>query len=130
MGLLDMIVPLASLSMTSWIMLLCLLLLTTWYMSTNPWLNLPPGPPVLPVLGSVPFLGSKNFKKALLKLSKKYGDLYCLNLGATRTVVLCGYDTIKEALVKNGTVFSGRPYDFIAQEFANRKGSIHKILFC
>jgi hypothetical protein len=36
--------------------------------------------------------------------------------------VLSGYDVIKEALVKQGTVFSGRPFDFVSAKNAHRKG--------
>eukprot|EP00058_Branchiostoma_floridae_P001850 XP_002587338.1 hypothetical protein BRAFLDRAFT_100536 [Branchiostoma floridae] len=41
--------------------------------------------------------------------AKKYGDVFTAYFGPTRTVVLNGYATIHEALVKNAEDFSSRP---------------------
>ncbi|KAG8445792.1 hypothetical protein GDO86_010542, partial [Hymenochirus boettgeri] len=42
-------------------------------------------------------------------LSKKYGSVFTVHLGTQRTVVLCGYETVKDALVNHGEDFSARP---------------------
>ena len=74
--------------------------------------NLPPGPP------SIPFIGSYFFVKELLKgkrhvglmeAAEKYGNVYCFRMASYRLVVLNGYDTIYQALVKQAAWFSDRP---------------------
>ncbi|MBZ3881379.1 Cytochrome P450 2C18 [Sciurus carolinensis] len=42
------------------------------------------------------------------KLSKVYGPVFTLYLGMRPTVVLHGYEAVKEALIDHGEVFSGR----------------------
>ena len=113
---------LPELSVTSWILLLWLLWLATWYVSTKPWLNLPPGPPSFPIVGSIPFLGNSDFRKAVFKLSQKYGEVFSLTIGPARCVVLNGHDVIKDALLKNGSMFAARPTNFILEEYAKKKG--------
>ncbi len=46
-----------------------------------------------------------------------------VHLGARETVYLNNYDVIKEAFVKNGHLFSGRPQDlFYMKELCNCSG--------
>ncbi|XP_061452464.1 cytochrome P450 2F3-like isoform X2 [Rhineura floridana] len=42
------------------------------------------------------------------QLSKKYGSVYTIYLGSQPSVVLCGYQAVKEALVDHSEEFSGR----------------------
>ncbi|XP_015332416.2 cytochrome P450 2C26-like, partial [Marmota marmota marmota] len=42
------------------------------------------------------------------QLSKVYGPVFTLYLGTRPTVVLHGYEAVKEALIDHGEVFSGR----------------------
>eukprot|EP00058_Branchiostoma_floridae_P016376 XP_002601864.1 hypothetical protein BRAFLDRAFT_215356 [Branchiostoma floridae] len=42
-------------------------------------------------------------------LAKKYGDVFSLKMGMTDVVVLNSLDTVKEAFVKKGVDFAGRP---------------------
>ena len=44
----------------------------------------------------------------LLQFSKIYGPVFTLYFGMKPTVVLHGYETIKEALIGNAEEFSGR----------------------
>ncbi|XP_026222684.1 cytochrome P450 2F3-like [Anabas testudineus] len=69
---------------------------------------LPPGPPALPVIGNLLQLDKKAPFKTLLKLSEKYGPVLTVYLGRQRTVVLVGYDALKEALVDQADDFTGR----------------------
>ncbi|XP_066268072.1 cytochrome P450 2U1-like [Branchiostoma lanceolatum] len=73
--------------------------------------NLPPGPRPWPLIGNLFTL--HQFKDAahvqLTELSKKYGNIFTIYYGPKRVVVLNGFDTIKEALVKKGEDFSDRP---------------------
>ncbi|XP_068136226.1 cytochrome P450 2B11-like [Hyperolius riggenbachi] len=44
-----------------------------------------------------------------MKLSEKYGSVFSIQLGLDKMVVLCGYDTIKDALINHAEAFSARP---------------------
>ncbi|KAM7337511.1 hypothetical protein ACRRTK_003630 [Alexandromys fortis] len=71
-------------------------------------LNSPPGPWGWPIIGHILTLG-KNPHLSLTKLSKQYGDVLQICIGSTPVVVLSGLDTIRQALVKQGDDFKGRP---------------------
>ncbi|NXN08533.1 CP1A4 protein, partial [Indicator maculatus] len=71
-------------------------------------LKSPPGPRGYPILGNVLEL-RKDTHLALSKLSQKYGDVMGIRIGTRPVVVLSGLDTIKQALVKQGEDFMGRP---------------------
>lgn len=47
--------------------------------------------------------------KKLLEWGKKYGPVYRVYIGNTLCVVLADYDTMHEALVKQGDTYAGRP---------------------
>ncbi|NXG80736.1 CP1A5 protein, partial [Baryphthengus martii] len=71
-------------------------------------LKRPPGPRGYPILGNVLEL-RKDTHLALTRLSQKYGDVMEVRIGTRPVVVLSGLDTIKQALVKQGEEFMGRP---------------------
>ncbi|XP_070700474.1 cytochrome P450 2G1-like [Pempheris klunzingeri] len=73
--------------------------------------RLPPGPTALSFIGNL----DKNAPfKSFLKLSETYGPVMTLHLGWQRTVVLVGYDAVKEALVDQADDFTGRgPVPFL-----------------
>ncbi|KAM6186614.1 cytochrome P450 2C19-like isoform 1-T1 [Rhynchocyon petersi] len=87
----------------------CLVLFSLWKQSYGRG-KLPPGPTPLPVIGNALQLNFKNISKSLSTLSKTYGPVFTLYLGMKPTVVLCGYETVKEALLDQGEDFSGRGY--------------------
>ncbi|XP_049581282.1 cytochrome P450 2F3-like [Syngnathus scovelli] len=70
--------------------------------------GLPPGPLALPLIGNLPQIDKRVPFKSLLKLSEKYGPVMTVHLGRQRTVVLVGYETVKEALVDQADDFTGR----------------------
>ncbi|NXD09124.1 CP2W1 protein, partial [Nothocercus nigrocapillus] len=72
-------------------------------------LNLPPGPFPLPVIGNLHLLDIRRQDKSLMKISEKYGPVFTVHLGFQRTVVLTGYEAVKEALLNTADVFSDRP---------------------
>ncbi|XP_029329771.1 cytochrome P450 2B9-like [Mus caroli] len=51
---------------------------------------------------------NKNFYTYAWQLQEKHGDVFTVHLGPRPMVVLCGTQTIREALVNNAEAFSGR----------------------
>ncbi|XP_078096805.1 cytochrome P450 2K1-like [Mustelus asterias] len=88
-------------------------------------LNFPPGPAPLPVIGNLHMLDLKNLGKSLMKLSEKYGTVFSIKLGFRNAVVLTGYETVNDALVKHAEEFGGRAHLPIFE--ANTKG--HGVIF-
>ncbi|KAB0383018.1 hypothetical protein FD755_004935 [Muntiacus reevesi] len=70
--------------------------------------KLPPGPTPLPIIGNLIQLNFKDIPASLSKLAKQYGPVYTLYLGSQTTVVLHGYEAVKEALIDQGDEFLGR----------------------
>ncbi|NWS16560.1 CP1A4 protein, partial [Pachyramphus minor] len=71
-------------------------------------LKSPPGPRGYPILGNVLEM-RKDPHLVLTKLSQKYGDVMEVRIGMRPVLVLSGLETIKQALVKQGEDFMGRP---------------------
>ncbi|XP_069830123.1 cytochrome P450 2K6-like [Dendropsophus ebraccatus] len=71
--------------------------------------NYPPGPKPLPIIGNIFDLDMKNPHLSYQELAKKYGPVYSIKIGVQKMVVLCGYDTVREALVNQADEFAGRP---------------------
>ncbi|XP_033621698.1 cytochrome P450 2B4 [Fukomys damarensis] len=69
---------------------------------------LPPGPRPLPFLGNLLQMDRKGLLKSILQLREKYGDVFTVYLGPRPMVMLCGTETIREALVDQADAFSGR----------------------
>ncbi|XP_056419930.1 cytochrome P450 2K6-like isoform X2 [Hyla sarda] len=72
--------------------------------------NFPPGPKPLPILGNLLMIDVSKPYKTFYQLSKQYGSVFTVQMGMTKMVILCGYDTIKDALINNAEVFSDRPH--------------------
>ncbi|XP_069854964.1 cytochrome P450 2B4-like [Dipodomys merriami] len=70
--------------------------------------RLPPGPRPLPLLGNVLQMDRHGLLKSFLQLRERYGDVFTVYLGSRPVVMLCGADTIREALVDQAEAFSGR----------------------
>ena len=70
--------------------------------------GLPPGPFSWPIIGNFHLLGSKPHER-LTELAKTFGDVYRLQLGSRRVIVLNSLDCVKDTLVKKSTDFSSRP---------------------
>lgn len=76
-----------------------------WYRSYN----LPPGPWGVPLLGYLPFAWKKDFVLLATQLGKKYGNVFSLTSGTKVVIILNDYEAMKDAFVKQGTNFNGRP---------------------
>ncbi|KAM6058884.1 cytochrome P450 1A4-like [Chlamydotis macqueenii] len=81
-------------------------------------LKSPPGPRGYPILGNALEL-RKDTHLVLTRLSQKYGDVMEVRIGTRPVVVLSGLDTIKQALVKQGEEFMGRPDLYSFQYISN-----------
>jgi len=84
--------------------------------------NFPPGPPSLPLVGSMPWLDVRNLGKTFSGLSKKYGEIFSVFVGSKPVVVLNSWATIKEAFSKQE--FAGRPGNFSGTFFQKGKTGI------
>ncbi|XP_040110021.1 LOW QUALITY PROTEIN: cytochrome P450 2B4-like [Oryx dammah] len=67
-----------------------------------------PGPWPLPFLGNVLQMDHKGFLKSLQALQEKYRDVFTVYLRSQPTVILWGYEAMREALVDQAKAFSGR----------------------
>ncbi|XP_036048986.1 cytochrome P450 2C29-like isoform X2 [Onychomys torridus] len=85
----------------------CLLLLSLWRQRSERS-KLPPGPTPLPIIGNFLQIDAKNISQSLTNFSKVYGPVFTLYLGRKPTVVLHGYEAVKEALIDHGEEFAGR----------------------
>ncbi|KAK7315125.1 hypothetical protein VNO77_33657 [Canavalia gladiata] len=76
--------------------------------------KLPPSPPTIPILGNIFWLlkSSKNFsdlEPLLRSLRSKFGNIVTIHIGSTPSIFITSHEAAHRALVKNGTVFAGRP---------------------
>ncbi|XP_040848448.1 cytochrome P450 2C18-like [Ochotona curzoniae] len=85
----------------------CLLLFSLWKWNTTRQ-KFPPGPMPLPIIGNILQMDLKDINKSFIKLSKAYGPVFTLYFGTKPTVILHGYEAVKEALVDHGDEFVGR----------------------
>ncbi|XP_061403357.1 cytochrome P450 1B1-like [Lethenteron reissneri] len=68
----------------------------------------PPGPFAFPIVGNSLQLGPMPHL-TLTAMAQRYGPVFRIHLGHEPVVVLTGEEIIREALVKRGTEFAGRP---------------------
>ncbi|XP_040122747.1 cytochrome P450 2W1 [Oryx dammah] len=83
----------------------------------------PPGPRPLPLIGNLHLLQGAQQDEALMQLSRQYGPVFTVHLGHQKTVVLTGYEAVKEALVGTRQELAGRPPIAIFQ-LINRGGGV------
>ncbi|XP_034151799.1 cytochrome P450 2K1-like [Esox lucius] len=93
--------------------------------SSEPQGKEPPGPRPLPLLGNLLQLDFKRLYHSLFEMSKKYGSVFTVHIGAKKVVVLAGYKAVKEALVNHAEEFGERGIPLIITDI--QKG--HGILF-
>ncbi|XP_057633484.1 cytochrome P450 2C55 isoform X5 [Chionomys nivalis] len=101
----------------------CLLLLSLWRQSSGRG-KLPPGPTPLPFVGNILQIDMKDISKSLTNFSKVYGPVFTLYFGMKPTVVVHGYEAVKEVLDDRGEEFSGRGDFPIVERMNNGLGSL------
>ncbi|RZC36406.1 p450 domain containing protein [Asbolus verrucosus] len=70
----------------------------------------PPSPVRLPIIGHLHLMSGYQVPyQAFTELSKKYGNVFKLQLGYVKCVVINGHKSIREALVTKGNHFDSRP---------------------
>ncbi|XP_037339505.2 cytochrome P450 1A1 isoform X1 [Pungitius pungitius] len=78
----------------------------------------PPGPTPWPLVGNLLQMGDQ-IHLSLTRLRLQYGDVFKMRLGSLTVVVLSGHNTIRQALVRQGEAFAGRPDLFTFSAVAN-----------
>ncbi|XP_071961679.1 cytochrome P450 2B5-like isoform X2 [Antedon mediterranea] len=67
-------------------------------------LKLPPGPPRLPVIGSIPWIDRSNPIGTFKKWAKQYGPIVTFYIGSKRNVIVNDAKLAKDLLIKQGGV--------------------------
>ncbi|CAH2314083.1 cytochrome P450 2G1-like [Pelobates cultripes] len=104
------------------ILITCLFIYITWN-ATYRNRNLPPGPTPLPLIGNLLQIKWGQLANSLMKYRNQYGSIYTIYFGTRPVIILCGYETVKEALVDRGEEFAGRgrmpPIEKLTQGYAS-----------
>ncbi|KAM8831500.1 cytochrome P450 2K1-like [Spinachia spinachia] len=124
MGILDQVLESSSSASLLGVLLLLLLvyLASSFSLGSPKDRKEPPGPTPLPLIGNLLQLDLKRPYNTLLTLSKKYGSVFTVYMGAERVVVLAGYNAVKEALVNRADEFGDRQAMRILQENSQGHG--------
>lgn len=70
--------------------------------------RLPPGPPGLPVIGSLVSTGLRPLLY-LDKLRRQYGEVFTLMFGGKTVIIINGNEAMRELIVKHADAMSDRP---------------------
>ncbi|OCT81370.1 hypothetical protein XELAEV_18028189mg [Xenopus laevis] len=102
----------------------CVFLLNLIYGGKGDSKTFPPGPTPLPVIGNLLIMNMKKPHLTFMELAKKYGSVFSVQLGTEKVVVLCGYNTVKDALINHADEFSERPKIPIFEDVSKGYGLI------
>ncbi|XP_075792217.1 cytochrome P450 2J2-like [Pelodiscus sinensis] len=86
--------------------------------------NFPPGPLILPFLGNVLHMDAKQPHIAIQKLAEKYGNIFSVQFGNLKYVIVNGFQLVKEVLVHQGDDFLDRPHIPLIHEIFKTFGLI------
>ena len=101
-------------------------LFVAWYLYSSRGLNLPPGPTVWPLIGTMPYIrkGSKPLYARMMDAYHEFGPVVRLKVGPKINIVwIFGYDMIRKAGVEQNEDFRYRPNNlFLLKKVFNEKG--------
>ncbi|XP_002933619.1 cytochrome P450 2K1 [Xenopus tropicalis] len=86
----------------------CIFLYKVFYGGEKESQNFPPGPKPLPLIGNLHIMNMRKPHLTFMELAKTYGSVFSVQLGLRKTVVLCGADTVRDALINHAEEFSER----------------------
>ncbi|XP_018418124.1 PREDICTED: cytochrome P450 2C3-like [Nanorana parkeri] len=98
--------PILALFVTLLITLHCVM---SWWRQRRRYRWLPPGPTPLPFLGTPKYMDQHTADKNYTMLSHKYGSIFTIWKLSEPVVVICGYETVRDALLNQAEEFSARP---------------------
>uniref|UniRef100_A0A8C5MS91 Cytochrome P450 n=1 Tax=Leptobrachium leishanense TaxID=445787 RepID=A0A8C5MS91_9ANUR len=109
------------------IILAVMIIITVYilYSTWNGWTSnkrFPPGPRPLPLIGNLHILNLKKPYLTFIELSKTYGPVLSVQMGMNKSVVLVGYETVKDALVNYADAFAERAHVPIFEKIDNGMG--------
>ncbi|XP_059709674.1 cytochrome P450 2J2-like [Haemorhous mexicanus] len=113
-----------SISFQTFLIFLFIFLLIADYMKNRNPKNFPPTPFRLPFLGHFYLLDFKDPEVAVQRLIKRYGDIFALQMGSMKLVVVSRMRLVKEVLVNQGDKFLDRPVVPIDEEIFSKIGLI------
>ncbi|XP_060582261.1 cytochrome P450 1A1-like [Ruditapes philippinarum] len=118
-----------SISVSGILLAFITLCLASWWAKWFSKKRYPPGPWGFPIFGHLPLLSNKPELK-YSKWRQKYGDIFSIRFGSWNTIIVNGYEAIKDAAERKDDVFSGRPE--FATEIAIRESfdGLESITFC
>ncbi|NWS26619.1 CP2J2 protein, partial [Polioptila caerulea] len=113
-----------SISLQTFLIFLFVFLLIADYMKNRNPKNFPPTPFRLPFLGHIYLMDFKDPMVPMRRLRKRYGEIFGMQMGSMKFVVVSGIRLVKEVLVDQGDKFMDRPDFPINEEFFSKTGLI------
>ncbi|XP_063790606.1 cytochrome P450 2K1-like [Pseudophryne corroboree] len=86
--------------------------------------NMPPGPTPLPFIGNLHSMDMNKPYKSLMELSEKYGEVFTVQFGPKKVVVIAGYKAVKDALIAQADDFGHRAEMPMYKLFGEEKGLV------
>ncbi|KAE8673751.1 cytochrome P450 81D1-like [Hibiscus syriacus] len=77
-------------------------------------MNLPPGPPTLPIVCHLHLL-KELFNQSLFSLSQKHGPIFFLRLGSRLAIVVSSPSAVEKCFTKNDIIFANRPFFWVGK---------------
>ncbi|NXP58246.1 CP2J2 protein, partial [Chloropsis cyanopogon] len=113
-----------SISLQTCLIFFFVFLLIADYMKNRNPKNYPPTPFRLPFLGHIYLLNFKDPAITVRQLSKRYGDIFGMQMGSMKFVMVNGMRLVKEVLINQGDKFMERPDIPIDEEIFSKIGLI------